>query len=91
MIHISSVKEMQPMMGAEDFSFYQEEIPGYYYNLGMKNETKGKLAYLHSPHFEINEDALPFGAALQASLAARYIFENQPETTPLNQEHRDEL
>ncbi|KAL1811308.1 hypothetical protein DCAR_0623431 [Daucus carota subsp. sativus] len=91
MIDISSVKEMQPMMGAEDFSFYQEEIPGYYYNLGMKNETKGNLAYLHSPHFQINEDAFPFGAALQASLAARYILENQPESTPLKGEHRDEL
>ncbi|KAK1361872.1 IAA-amino acid hydrolase ILR1-like 4 [Heracleum sosnowskyi] len=91
MIHISSVKDMQPMMGAEDFSFYQEKIPGYYYHLGMKNETKGKLAYLHSPLFEINEDALPFGAALQASLAARYLFENKPETTPLNREHHDEL
>ncbi|KAL8098908.1 hypothetical protein AgCh_031573 [Apium graveolens] len=91
MIHVSSVKDIQPMMAAEDFSFYQEQIPGYFYNLGMNNETRGKLPFLHSPRFEINEDALPLGAALQASLAARYIFENQQATMPLNREHCDEL
>lgn len=91
LLDISNVKDMQPLMGSEDFAFYQEEIPGYFYFLGMKNETKGKLASPHSPHFQINEDALPFGAALHALLAARYLHEIQPETPLLNGERHDEL
>ncbi|KAL8113756.1 hypothetical protein AgCh_020883 [Apium graveolens] len=46
----------------------------------MKNETKGKFPSPHSPYFEINEDALPFGAALHASLAATYLLDIQSGT-----------
>ncbi|KAF5751266.1 putative auxin-amidohydrolase precursor family protein [Tripterygium wilfordii] len=77
MLGIDKVKEMAPWMGAEDFSFYQEVIPGYFFFLGMQNDKQKQLDALHSPYFEINEDALPYGAALHASLAARYILEHQ--------------
>lgn len=90
MLDISNVKDMQPLMGSEDFAFYQEEIPGYFYFLGMKDETKIKLASPHSPYFQINEDALAFGAALQASLAAKYLHEIKPETL-VPGGHHDEL
>lgn len=84
---------MQPLMGSEDFSFYQEVIPGYFFFLGMKNETNGKPASVHSPYFKLNEDALPFGAALHASLAARYIdiLGIQPEAHLFSGERHDEL
>ncbi|KAK1362858.1 IAA-amino acid hydrolase ILR1-like 4 [Heracleum sosnowskyi] len=88
---ISNVEDMQPLMGSEDFSFYQEAIPGYFYFLGMKNETKGKFPSPHSPHFEINEDAFPYGAALHASLAARHLLEIQSETPLVKGDHHDEL
>ncbi|XP_059651739.1 IAA-amino acid hydrolase ILR1-like 4 [Cornus florida] len=91
MLGIANVKDMQPFMGSEDFSFYQEVIPGYFSFLGMKNETKGKTASLHSPYFKINEESLPYGAALHASLAARYFLEFQPETPLMNEKHHDEL
>ncbi|GFY97133.1 peptidase M20/M25/M40 family protein [Actinidia rufa] len=82
MLGIRNVKEMQPLMGSEDFSFYQEVIPGYFFFLGMMDETKGKLASVHSPFFKINEDALPYGAALHASLATGYFLELLPKTYP---------
>ncbi|GMQ08433.1 hypothetical protein CsSME_00052159 [Camellia sinensis var. sinensis] len=92
MIGIHNVKTMQPLMGSEDFSFYQEVIPGYFFFLGMNNETNGKLASAHSPYFKINEDSLPYGAALHASLASSYLLELQPRTTiPISEEHHDEL
>ncbi|CAL5443857.1 unnamed protein product [Camellia sinensis] len=92
MIGIHNVKTMQPLMGSEDFSFYQEVIPGYFFFLGMNNETNGKLASVHSPYFKINEDSLPYGAALHASLASSYLLELQPRTTiPISEEHHDEL
>ncbi|KAM7255689.1 hypothetical protein ACFE04_008587 [Oxalis oulophora] len=87
MLGTNKVHEMQPFMGAEDFSFYQEVIPGYFYFLGMRSEKHKALKSLHSPYFEMNEDVLPYGAALQASLAVRYLLENQP----IEAENHDEL
>lgn len=88
---ISNVEDMQPLMGSEDFSFYQEAIPGYFYFLGMKNQTKGKFPSPHSPLFEINEDAFPYGAALHASLAAGHLLKIQSETPLVKDNHHDEL
>ncbi|KAJ6814650.1 IAA-amino acid hydrolase ILR1-like 1 [Iris pallida] len=69
-----NVREKTPVMGAEDFSFYSDVVPEtYFYFLGMKNETRGPLHLGHSPYYEINEDALPYGAALQASMAVTYL------------------
>lgn len=85
------VKDMQPLMGSEDFAFYQEKIPGYFFFLGMQNETRKQLQSPHSPYFEINEDVLPYGAALHASLAARYLLEFQPQVTLPEVNDHDEL
>ncbi|XP_024972580.1 IAA-amino acid hydrolase ILR1-like 4 isoform X1 [Cynara cardunculus var. scolymus] len=86
---VENVKEMPPFMGAEDFSFYQEVMPGYFYFIGMKNEKNGNPASLHSPFFELNEDVLPYGAAMQSALAVTYL-ENQHPGTPASRD-RDEL
>ncbi|CAB4288323.1 unnamed protein product [Prunus armeniaca] len=86
-----NILERQPMMGAEDFSFYQEAIPGYFFFVGMKNESQGKFESGHSPFFRVNEDVLPYGAALHASLATRYLLENQPKSTLPKGSFHDEL
>ncbi|KAF5481606.1 hypothetical protein F2P56_002246 [Juglans regia] len=87
-----NVLEMQPMMGAEDFSIYAEVIPGYLVYIGMKNETKGKFKRGHSPYFMVNEDALPYGAALHASVVTKYLLENKPKPNlPKAVSFRDEL
>ncbi|WJZ94417.1 hypothetical protein VitviT2T_013280 [Vitis vinifera] len=91
MLGVHNVKDMQPLMGSEDFSFYQEEMPGYFFFLGMKDEALGRLPSVHSPHFKINEDALPYGAALHASLAATYLLEIQPQPSSREGKHHDEL
>ncbi|XP_022998300.1 IAA-amino acid hydrolase ILR1-like 4 [Cucurbita maxima] len=91
MLGIDKVKDMQPLMGSEDFSFYQDLIPGYFFFLGMENETSGRLDSVHSPYFRINEDALPYGAALHASLATRYLLELQPRVSWSEEKRHDEL
>ncbi|CAL9009853.1 unnamed protein product [Prunus brigantina] len=91
MLGIHRVKDHQPLMGSEDFAYYQEAIPGYFFLLGMADDKLGPLHTPHSPHFQINEDALPFGAALHASLAIRYLLELQQEVPLSAQEYHDEL
>ncbi|KAH7519159.1 hypothetical protein FEM48_Zijuj08G0006200 [Ziziphus jujuba var. spinosa] len=81
MLGSKNVIERQPLMGAEDFSFYQEVVPGYFFFVGMKDETKSTLKSGHSPYYTINEDVLPYGAALHAALAARYLAENHSKST----------
>lgn len=69
-----NVRDRSPVMGAEDFSFFSEVVPeAYYYFLGMRDETKGRIYPPHSPYFVLNEDVLPYGAALHASLAMKYL------------------
>ncbi|OIW11860.1 hypothetical protein TanjilG_31610 [Lupinus angustifolius] len=91
LLGISKVNIMQPMMGAEDFSFYQELIPGYFFMLGMENPSHERLNSLHSPFFKINEDALPYGAALHASLASSYLLKYQQDVPEGEGKYHDEL
>ncbi|CAN6217122.1 unnamed protein product [Urochloa humidicola] len=93
MVGSKNVRDMQPLMGAEDFAFYTEVIPStYYYFVGMYNETHGPQAPHHSPYFTVNEEALPYGTAAQAALAARYLFEQeQPAASPDKVKAHDEL
>jgi amidohydrolase len=57
--------------GGDDFSFLSDHMPGCYFILGVKIE--GEQRMLHSPDFDINEEALPIGAALLAESALRYL------------------
>lgn len=91
MLGLQNIKEMQPLMGSEDFSFFAEAVPGYFFYLGMVDKTKGKFEQGHSPYFRINEDALTYGAALHASLASRYLLENQPKSLSPKGSLHDEL
>jgi len=93
MVGSKNVRDRQPLMGAEDFAFYADAIPStYYYFVGMYNETRGPQAPHHSPYFTINEDAVPYGAAAHAALAARYLLEHQqPAATPDKAKSHDEL
>ncbi|GAK14174.1 M20 family metallopeptidase [Geomicrobium sp. JCM 19039] len=63
----------KPSMGGEDFSYYTEQIPGTMFRLGVGNKSKNIDASLHSPDFNIDEDALPLGSALLTEWAYRYL------------------
>ncbi|KAH6803134.1 peptidase M20/M25/M40 family protein [Perilla frutescens var. frutescens] len=91
MLGSANIKDFRPTMGAEDFSFFAEAIPGYFYYVGMLKETEGALASGHSPFFKVNEAALPYGAALQASLAAAYLLEHHSSVKTNKKSSHDEL
>lgn len=52
-------------MGVEDFAYFVEKVPGAFFNLGVGNKKKGITAPLHNDKFDIDEDSLKTGVALQ--------------------------
>ena len=52
---------IQPMMFAEDFSFYQKEVPAFFAMLGSRNELKNYTYPLHSCYFNFDESVLEIG------------------------------
>ncbi|CAJ1951031.1 unnamed protein product [Sphenostylis stenocarpa] len=80
-----------PIMASEDFALYQEVIPGYFIMLGVKSVSPNPLQSLHSPYLTINEDALPCGAALHASLATTYLIKYQQNVATVVGKYHDEL
>ncbi|MFT3813893.1 MAG: M20 aminoacylase family protein [Acidovorax sp.] len=61
------VRDLEPSMGAEDFSFMLQSKPGAYLRLGQSNGG-GSTAALHSSRYDFNDEVLPLGAALHAGL-----------------------
>ncbi|KAL8130578.1 hypothetical protein V2J09_019733 [Rumex salicifolius] len=77
MLGASKFEAAEPLMGAEDFSFYTQIVPAAFYYIGIKNERVGSIHIGHSPHFFIDEEALPVGAAVHAAVAERYLNEDR--------------
>ncbi len=67
-----NVKELPVAMGSEDYSYYGEKVPAAYVFLGIADETKGSGNQHHNPKFNVDDEALPKGAALLAGFAARF-------------------
>lgn len=64
-----NVIDLDVWMAAEDFSYYTQEIDGCFYRLGTGNEAKGIVSGVHTPTFDIDEDAMEIGAGLMAWIA----------------------
>ncbi len=58
-----------PIMGAEDFSFYGRHVPSCFYFLGLKPRGVASYPVLHSAEFDFNDEALPIGIELMCRLA----------------------
>nr|AFK46529.1 unknown [Lotus japonicus] len=81
-----------PVTASEDFSFYQKVIPGYFFFLGMQKASNDHRAhFVHSPYLVINEEGLPYGAALHASLAVNYLEKYLQDGPMAEGKYRDEL
>ncbi|MCZ2223097.1 MAG: M20 family metallopeptidase [Chitinophagales bacterium] len=65
-----NVEETELRMGAEDFSFYTQQIPGCFFRLGVRNEAKGIIHNVHTPLFNIDERAIENGMGMMAWLGA---------------------
>jgi len=63
----------QKITGYEDFSYYQQRIPGLFYFVGITPAGSGKAAPNHSPRFFVDESALRLGVHSLAQLALDYL------------------
>ena len=62
------VRDLEPSMGAEDFSFMLQVKPGAYMRIGQGSEGGVGSCFLHNSSYDFNDEILPLGAALHASL-----------------------
>jgi hippurate hydrolase len=65
-----SVEETEVRMGAEDFGYYSQKIPGCFFRLGTANKEKGITSGVHTPTFNIDEGAIEIGIGMMATLGA---------------------
>jgi amidohydrolase len=63
--------DLKPSMGAEDFSYFLQEKPGCYIWLGNGPGEGG--CTLHNPHYDFNDEAIPFGVAYWVRLVQRWL------------------
>jgi amidohydrolase len=60
-------------MGGEDMSYFLERVPGCYFFLGTRNESRGLTHPHHSPRFDIDESALAAGVEIMTRVIKRYL------------------
>jgi amidohydrolase len=70
------IVSVPPVMVTEDFAEFQEQIPGVLLWLGVGTPVERNTRQLHNPLFDINEDALMYGAAVLSQLAYDYLERN---------------
>jgi hippurate hydrolase len=68
------VSETEIRMGAEDFGFYSQQIPGCFFRLGTTNKEKGITSGVHTPTFNIDEAAIEIGVGMMATFGATANF-----------------
>ena len=70
---VENVVNLDLWMASEDFSFYSQNVEGCFYRLGTRNETKSIISGVHTPDFNIDEDALKIGMGLMSWLTIQEL------------------
>lgn len=65
--------QKNPKLGVESFAYFANAVPSVFYFLGIRNEEKGIIHPAHNSLFDIDEDALPIGVAIQCEVAINYL------------------
>ncbi len=66
---------MDPTMGGEDFSFFANEVPGFYYRLGVHREGT-RTGPHHSPFFRADDASVAIGMRVMANVLMDYLLRN---------------
>ena len=65
------VRDLEPSMGSEDFSFMLQRRPGAYARLGQGGAETG--CFLHNSRYDFNDEVIPLGAGYLAALAEQAL------------------
>jgi amidohydrolase len=71
-----NVGETEIRMGAEDFGYYSQLIPGCFFRLGTANTARGIISGVHTPKFNIDESAIETGIGMMAILGSTASFQS---------------
>ncbi len=69
----ANVVETVPSMGGEDFSYFAQVCPGFYFRLGVANEQKGFTYGGHTPMFDVDEECLKTGVQAMAAAVCDFL------------------
>jgi amidohydrolase len=72
-----NVEQLPLRMTAEDFAFISQQVPSCFFRLGTGNVQKGITSGVHTPTFDIDEDALEIGTGTLAWLAIQELHHQQ--------------
>ena len=73
-----NVRRMDPILGGEDFAFYQERISGCFAFIGVSHADWQTWHNVHHPKFKVDESALPIGSALHVAMALEAFAARAP-------------
>jgi amidohydrolase len=79
LVGAANVKEFEPTMGAEDFSYFLLEKPGCYFLIGNGDGSHrsgghgGGPCMLHNPSYDFNDQLIPLGGSMWARLAEQWL------------------
>lgn len=76
-----NVKVVEPSMAGEDFAYFANQVPGFYYRLGVvkPGTTSGGL---HTPTFRADDSAVPVGMRVMARLLVDYLTLSNQNRSP---------
>ena len=69
----SNIIALKPFMPAEDFSYYQKVVPGFFYFLGVGNKARGITAAWHTAEFDVDEESLVVGVKVMSNVLLDYL------------------
>ena len=69
----ANLVSLKPFMPAEDFSYYQQVIPGFFYFLGVGNKSKGLAPAWHTAEFDVDEESLIVGVKVMSNVLLDYL------------------
>ncbi len=70
-----NTEELDPTMGGEDFSYFANEVPGFFYRLGIHREGT-RTGPHHSPFFRADDASVAIGMRVMANLLVDYLLRN---------------
>jgi len=68
-----NVVDLDIWMAAEDFAYYSQVADSCFYRLGTRNESRGITSSVHTPTFDVEEDAFKISTGLMAYLAIKQL------------------